>query len=396
MAVIERKVTLLPDPEPREVRHLLISTDDHVIEPPDLFKGRMPKKFADREPRIVVRDGVEYWQLEDQLLGNMGLNAVAGRPPDEWNDEPQRFEDLRAGCWQIEARIRDMDINGIYASVNFPSRVAGFGGARFSELKDPEFGLACVRAWNQWHLEEWAGPHPERIIALQVPWLRDPVVAAEEVRKNAALGFKALSFPEFPMNLQLPSLTSGHWDPLLAACEETETVICLHTGSSSGRMVTWEPDAPGGVHVSLFPACALVTSMNWVWSGACSRFSNLKILLAEGGIGWVPMILDRLDYMVHHAQQAFPGWTGDLTPAETLQRNFWHAVFSDPSTLQLRHRIGIEHITIEADYPHADGTWPDSQPHFAAQLAGLPEDDVRKITYQNAARLFRHPVPEGY
>jgi predicted TIM-barrel fold metal-dependent hydrolase len=397
MTVVERTVTLLPDPEPRAVQNLLISTDDHVVEPPETFEGRMPAAYADRTPKIVEKDGEQFWLLEDQLLGNMGLNAVAGRPPSEWTDEPQRFEDLRPGCYQIDARIKDMDLNGIYASLNFPSRVAGFGGARFSELKDPAFGLACVRAWNQWHLEEWAAPYPERIIPLQVPWLQDPVLAGEEIRANAGLGFKAVSFPEFPVNLGLPSVSSKHWDPFLQACAETETVICLHTGSSSGRMTAVERDAPGGVHVSLFPASALVSAINWLWSGAPSRFPGLKIMMAEGGIGWVPMMLDRLDYMVGHAGQAFPeGWQGDASPAEVLQRNFYHAVFSDPSTLPMRERIGLDHITIEADFPHADGTWPNSQPHFAAMLADLPEADAKKIAHQNAARLFRHPLPAGY
>ena len=124
MATVERTVTLLPDPEPRPVRNLLISTDDHLVEPADMFEGRFSKKLADRAPRIVEENGEQAWLVEDLLLPNMGLNAVAGRPPSEWIDEPQRFEDLRPSCYQIEPRIRDMDINGIYASVCFPSRVA--------------------------------------------------------------------------------------------------------------------------------------------------------------------------------------------------------------------------------------------------------------------------------
>jgi predicted TIM-barrel fold metal-dependent hydrolase len=389
-----RTVTLLPDPEPRAVRNLLISTDDHLVEPPDMFEGRIPAAVAARAPRIIEQDGIEVWAIDDLILPNMGLNAVAGRPPSEWNDEPQRFEDLRPGCWQIDARIKDMDINGIYASVCFPSRVAGFGGARFSELKDAELGFACMRAWNDWHIEEWAGPYPDRIIPIQVPWLCDPEVAADEIRTNAARGFKAVSFPEMPINLGLPSLSSGHWDPFLDACEETETVICLHTGSSSGRMTTTEPDAHHNVHVSLFPASAMIATMNWVWSGACTRFPNLKIMLAEGGMGWVPMMLDRLDYMVDHAGLAFvEGWDDPVAPSEVLQRNFYHAVFSDPSTLSARHRVGIDHITIEVDYPHADGTWPDSQEHFEALLGDLPAEDRNKITHENAAKLFRHPLP---
>src|SRR5215471_12939351 len=138
MSSEDRRVTLLPDPEPREVLNLLISVDDHLVEPPDMFDGRIPAKLKDKTPRIIERNGVTGWLLDENFLPNLGLNAVAGRPPDEWDDEPRAWDDMRPGCWQIDARIKDMDINGVYASVCFPSRVAGFGGARFSELRDQE------------------------------------------------------------------------------------------------------------------------------------------------------------------------------------------------------------------------------------------------------------------
>jgi predicted TIM-barrel fold metal-dependent hydrolase len=394
MTTTERTVTLLPDPEPRAVYNLLISVDDHLVEPANMFEGRLPAKLADDAPHIVYRDGREFWLIEGELIQSGGLNAVAGRPPSEWSDEPVSFSELRPGCYEIEARIRDMDINGVYASVCFPSRLAGFGGARFSECKDPELGLALVRAWNDWHIEEWAGPYPDRIIPVQVPWLLDPAVGADEIRANAARGFKAVSFPEFPVHLTLAPVVSGYWDPFLAACAETETVVCLHTGSSSGRMTAMEPGAPGNLAVTLFPVCAEVSCINWLWSGAPSRFPDLKIMMAEGGIGWVPMMLDRLDYMANHAGLAYvEGWNDEMAPAEVLQRNFYHAIFSDPSTLDQRHRIGIDHILIEADYPHADSTWPNTQAHFQAQLDGLPEDERNMICHGNAAKLFRHPLP---
>jgi predicted TIM-barrel fold metal-dependent hydrolase len=395
-STVDRPVTFIPEPEPRDVRHLIISTDDHIIEPADMFEGRVPSKYKDTAPRIIVVDGVEAWKFEDNVLHNMGLNAVAGRPPSEWNDEPQNYSQLRRGCYDIEARIRDMDLNGVLASINFPSRVAGFGGARFAEADDKSLGLACVKAWNDWHHEAWASRYPDRIIPLQVAWLLDPVIAAEEIRRNAARGFKAVSFPEVPTKLGMPSLRSGYWDPFLAACEETETVICLHTGSS-GHLSDIESDAPRDALVSLFPAYALLTAMSWLWSGACNRFPGLKITLAEGGIGWVPMILDRLNYMDSHAGQAetFDAWDDkSATPAEVLLRNFWFCAFDDPSALLIRDRIGVEKITVEVDYPHADGTWPDTQPFMTELLKDIPANEAEMITWRNAAGLFRHPVAE--
>ena len=96
--------------------------------------------------------------------------------------EPARFDEMRRGCYDIEARVADMDLDGVYATLCFPSLIAGFAGTIFAESKDPELGLACLRAWNDWHIEEWAGPHPDRIIPLQLAWLNDPEIAAADVR----------------------------------------------------------------------------------------------------------------------------------------------------------------------------------------------------------------------
>jgi predicted TIM-barrel fold metal-dependent hydrolase len=223
---------LLPDPEPREATYVLISVDDHVIEPANMFEGRMPSDLAGQAPRLVDYDGGLAWALEDLVLPNFGLNAVAGRPPEEWDDEPQGWDEMRRGCWQIDARIADMDINGVYASVCFPSRIAGFGGARFAEVKNQALGLACVRAWNDWHVEAWAGPYPDRIIPLQVPWLNDPLVAAGEIRRNAERGFRTVTFLDNPPALGLPPVWSEHWDPFFRACEETGTVLSVHICAS--------------------------------------------------------------------------------------------------------------------------------------------------------------------
>ncbi len=393
----EYQTLLLPDPEPRPIRVPVISVDDHLIEPPDLFEGRMPARLVERAPRIVEDEGgMQAWQYEDQLFPNIGLNAVAGRTRQSWSMEPSRFDEMRPGCFDIEARIGDMDINGIWASLCFPSLVAGFCGAVFSRSVDPLLGLACLRAWNDWHLEAWAGPHPERIIPLQLPWLAELETCTAEVARNAGRGFKAVSFPEFPAQLGFPAIFSRDWDPFFAVCEETGTVVCLHTGASAWAPLP-SPGPPFELLPTLFPVNALIAAAEWLWSGVPLRFPDLKIAMSEGGMGWVPMLLDRVDYVLDHSASGSEStaWPSELRPSEVLRRNFWFCTIDDPSVVDLRHRIGIDHIMLESDYPHADSTWPDTQAVLEKTLGHLPDDELRMIAAGNAAALFRHPLPDA-
>jgi predicted TIM-barrel fold metal-dependent hydrolase len=390
----DQSATLLPDPEPRPITVPIISVDDHLIEPADLFEGRLPSGLQDEAPRVVEAAGTQSWIFEERLYPNIGLNAVAGRPQSEWSMDPARFDQMRPGCFDIDERVADMDRAGIWASLCFPSLVSGFCGAVYSRARDGALGLACLRAYNDWHHEVWAARHPERIIPLQLPYLADIDVATSEVRSNAERGFKAVSFPEFPAQLGLPSIFTRHWDPFFAACEETRTVVCLHTGASSWAPLP-SPDPPFELLPTLFPVNALVAAGEWLWSGVPLRFPGLDIAMSEGGIGWVPMLMDRADYVLGHSASGreSTAWPSTMRPSEVLQRNFWFCSIDDPSAVALRHTIGVDHIMVESDYPHADSTWPDTQAVLAATWGAIPEAELRAVAGANAARLFRHELP---
>lgn len=388
-----REVTFLPDP-PRRPRHFpLISVDDHVVEPAHLFEGRLPRAWADRAPRVVEEaNGDQVWLFEHIRESHTGLNAVVGRPIEECGFEPTRFDAMRRGAWDPVARVADMDINGVYASLNFPSALSGFAGQRFQLGIDPQLALAVVRAWNDWMLEEWAATDPDRFIPCQLPWLLDPQVAAEEIRRNAERGFKAVSFTEGPEKLGLPSLHTGYWEPLMQACEDTGTVVCLHVGSSSTIPET-SPDAPPDTIGVLFFAYAMFYAVDWLYSMIPVRHPQLKICLSEGGTGWVAGLLDRLDHILRY-HVLYGTWKGiDLTPAEVLQRNFSFCAIDDPSSFLQVDRIGAERLMVEADYPHLDSTWPDTQSLLQRHLAHLPAATIDLICWGNASRIFRHPVP---
>ncbi|HUC36501.1 MAG TPA: amidohydrolase family protein [Acidimicrobiales bacterium] len=381
----------LPEPAQREVRFSVISVDDHVVEPPDTFEGRVPGSLAERAPRIVeTPEGHQVWEFEGERYTQVGMNAVAGRRPETYSLEPFRFDQMRPGCYDVDARVKDMEINGVWASVNFPSQITGFCGRVYFDAKDRELGLACVRAWNDWLYEAWYERYPDRIVPLGITYLSDPQVAADEIRRNAARGFTSVTLPERPHEIGLPSLWDrAHWDPIIEAVVETDTVVSLHVGSS-GLM----PSPPGGpalqLGATLFGQLSLTACAEWLWSGYPLHNPGLKIAMSEGGIGWVAMLLDRLDNMVDRSGYG-RGWK--LRPSEVLQRNFWFCTLDDPSTIDTRHRIGIGHVMVEVDYPHGDSTWPDTQDVIEKYWGHLPASELRAICCENAAALYRHPLP---
>src|SRR5260370_5867180 len=282
-------VTFLPDPPRAPRRYTVISADDHIVERPDTFTGRLPRKFADRAPKVVdTAHGGQTWVYDGQELPKVGFNAVVGRPVSEYGFEPVRFDEMRRGAWDIHARVKDMDLNGIYASLNFPSFLPGFAGQRLQQVtKDRDLALASVRAWNDWHLDVWAGSYPDRIIPCQLPWLLDPELGARMIHENAERGFHAVTFSENPAMLGFPSIHSGHWDPLMAACAETGTVVNLHIGSSGTSPSTTHDAPPDGAGVLCF-AYAITAAVDWLYSGMCTRYPSLKICRPACGLAGLP------------------------------------------------------------------------------------------------------------
>jgi predicted TIM-barrel fold metal-dependent hydrolase len=378
---------------------ILVSVDDHVVEPPHLFEAHLPQRWQDVAPRMVRRDdGTDVWQYEGKEIVNIGLNAVAGRPPDEYGMEPTSLHEMRPGCYDIHERVRDMDANGVLGSMCFPS-FPNLCGQLFSRSKDKEAALAILQAYNDWHVEEWCGTYPGRFIPLMLPPIWDPPAMADEVRRMAAKGCHAVTFSENPEKLKLPSLHSDHWDPFWQACSDEGTIVCLHIGSSSSLVITAQ-DAPIDVLITLQPVNIVQAAADLMWSPVLRKFPDLRVALSEGGIGWIPYFLERLDwiYTRHHA------WTGQdfggRLPSDVFRERIVTCFIDDPTGIAIRDRVGIDSICWEADYPHSDSTWPTSPEYLMKSLDGVPDAEIDKITYQNAMRHFRfdpfaeHPKAE--
>ncbi len=392
MLTIERPAALLPDPGERSVFCPVISVDDHVLEPADIF-DRVPANLRDRAPHLVRGDrNRPLWVIDGQTYPIGGTNGAAGRPMTEWNAYSLDFNEFRRGVYDVDARIDDMDGNGVWASLNFPSIPWGFAGRTFFAMRDPEVGLACLRAYNDWVLEDWCGSHPSRFIPCQISWMADPEIAAADIRRNAERGFRCVSFSENPEGLGLPSIYSPTWDPFFAACEETETVVNLHVGSS-GTIHQPSTESPREARVALFPVNGIETLIDWLFARIPTRFPNLKIVLSEAGVSWVPMAMERISKV--HGQAAVTGdWRpDDPDPIELVHRNFYFTSIEDPSAFRLLDIIGEDKVMVEVDYPHGDSTWPNTQELLRRDLASLERSVVEQVCFRTAAALYRHPLP---
>jgi len=249
----------------------IISVDDHLIEHPRVWSDRLASKHADDLPQIIEDEkGHHIWKYEGNLYPYIGLNAVAGKEPKDFGMEPVRYDDMIPGCYDPVARIADMDIDGVQAALCFPS-FPGFGGGVFQRAKDKALALDCVRAWNDFAIDEWAAAAPDRYIPLAILPTWDPQLSADEIRRTAAMGARTVSFPDSPVPLGLPSFHSAEWEPVWNACEETDTPLALHFGSGSfvpgfsfsshalAPQGSPAPDSPFAVAIALF-------ATNLMWS----------------------------------------------------------------------------------------------------------------------------------
>jgi predicted TIM-barrel fold metal-dependent hydrolase len=370
---------------------ILVSVDDHVVEPPDMFDGHLASKWRDVAPRVVRRDdGTDVWLYEGREIPNIGLNAVAGRPPEEYGMEPTSYDEMRPGTYDIHERVRDMDANGVLGSLCFSS-FPNLCGQLFARSKDKDAALAILQAYNDWHVDEWCGAYPGRFIPLMLPPIWDPQLMGAEVRRMAAKGCHAVSFSENPAKLKLPSLHSDHWDPFWAACEDEGTIVCLHIGSSSSLVITAD-DAPVDVLITLQPINIVQAAADLMWSPVLRKFPTLKLALSEGGIGWIPYFLDRLDwiYTRHRA------WTGQdygaSLPSEVFRSRIVTCFIDDPAGVAALDRMAVDSVCWEADYPHSDSTWLVSPETLWATIApaGLDDATIDDITHRNAMRHFRY------
>ena len=305
----------------------IISVDDHVVEPPHVWQTWLPEKYRERGPRVERKrwgsfkhlSGAKYdmvedpegewgdaWYYDDELIyvqKKFVAIPQASTTLDEHGnivfDRTQMtmtattFDEMRKGCWDRDERVKDLTLNYTDGSLPFPT-FPRFCGQTFYEGKDKELGLACVKANNDWMVEEWCEPSGGVNIPLCIIPLWDAELAAAETKRNAERGVRAIAFSEMPTRLKLPSINTDYWDPLWQVCNDYGVTVCMHVGSSSSNPVA-SPDSNKAVGVTLGFNNAIASLADWLFSGNLLRFPKLKLAYSEGQIGWIPYILERAD-----------------------------------------------------------------------------------------------------
>ncbi|MHB1486830.1 MAG: amidohydrolase family protein [Acidimicrobiales bacterium] len=387
---------------------MIVSVDDHVVEPAHVWQTWLPEKFRERGPR-VERHGLgdmrylggttyqisfdeagpqaDCWIFEDLIVPHKRHVAAVGFDRDDMGLVPITYDEMRPGCYEPKARVGDMLDNWVEVSLSFPT-FPRFCGQTFTEAKDRQLGLACIKAYNDWMVEEWCGDSGGHLAPLCIIPLWDADLAAAEVRRNAERGVRAVCFSEIPPHLGLPSIHSGFWDPLFAECQATSTVVCMHIGSSS-KMPATSSDAPPAVQATLSFGNAMSSLSDFLFSGVLVRFPDLKLAYSEGQIGWIPYILERADdvWREHRA------WAGvrDIVPdppSTYYYRQVFGCFFRDRHGIDSLVRVGVDNATFETDYPHTDSTWPDTKAVAMDLMKGLDTETVYKLMRGNAIRML--------
>jgi predicted TIM-barrel fold metal-dependent hydrolase len=383
----------------------IISVDDHVVEPAHLWQTWLPSKHRERGPKVELLPTGEVKMVDGRYIEHPGTSgklcawwnydgsyfslkryiAAVGFPPEEVDMYPITYDEMRPGCWKPSERIKDMEMNGVEASLCFPN-YPRFCGQIFSEAPDKELALACIKAYNDWMVNEWCGDSGGRLIPLIIVPLWDADLAADEIRRNAARGVRAVAFSELPPWLGLPSIHSGYWDPFFRACDETGTVISMHIGSGTKTLQT-SADAPASIGATMIFTNSAASMLDYLMSDVLKTFPNLKLLYAECQIGWIPYVLERADDIWRTHLWSHKTAHPEL-PSTYYKDRIYSCFFKDEVGVLLLDRIGVDQVCFETDYPHQDGTWPNSKQVADHLFGNLDPDTVHKLARGNAAKLL--------
>ena len=369
------------------VSEIVISAVDHVIEHPKVWTERVSKtKWGDRIPHMDRRgDGRDYWVVDGRKFSMSAIAGVGALLSDRAG-VANRWDDIPKPAYDPAARLEAMDHDGIRYAVLYPM-FAGFSGERLAAVADADLALACVQAYNDWIIDEWAA-HSDRFVPLCLVPITPVDAAVLEIKRSIANGHKGVIFAAVPMHLrEVPHINGPEYDPVWSICEELDVPLCFHAGSSDKLRFPWAPalnwEMAAALEAVTRPASAVFDLVNTLFSRILLRFPKLKVVFAESTAAWGTFLLEYADHQYEQDHCHY-----ELKPSEMFRRQCFLTTWYDPLQSRARH-LGPTNILWAANFPMANSTWPESQAFIERCCAGLDEHERRQILSGNAAKLYK-------
>lgn len=374
----------------RQIDFPIIDADAHVQEPPDLWQSRVPAALRDRAPRVEHTEHGDFWVFDaGKVKQPVALTVAAGLSFLDFQPFGRKYDEIRPGAFDPQARLRDMEIDGIYAQVLYPS-VTLLGARTYSD--DRELQLACVRAYNEWLCEfcEGSGGRLVPQAILPTTGLEDSIAelrwAIEQDMRGAVIS--RMPSGEFEY--------SAADDPFFALCEEAGMPVVVHIGSflrpNPGEQKRGWNDLGflGSAGAIKAGSHTLPVASDLLFSGMFDKFPDLALVLVEANIGWIPTLLEQTDDMFYRFR-FFTGAPDKMQgmPSDVFHRHFWATFMMDTVGVELRHRLNIDQIMWSTDFPHSGSDWPNSRRTLDRLFHGVPMAEVRKMLHDNVKRLYR-------
>jgi len=378
----------------------IIDVDTHVTETPDLWTSRAPAGMRDRMPHTVTgSDGIMRWVMgEGRPLAPVGMTATAGRG--SFKHPPKTFEEMHPGAYNARERLKYMDQMGIWAMVMYPN-VGGFGAQAFLKLNDPELMLTCVQIYNDWQ-SEWASADSRRLLPITSIPFWDVDAAVKEVQRCAAKGHKGILFTGEPQYYGKPLLGDPHWNPLWEVACDLDLPISFHIGSGDmaeglarNRVKTYGPMAAfTEMAVDIFLHNAMQLN-DLLMSGVLMRYPKIKFVSVESGIGWIPFVLEAMDYQFQGNSVSEENPKFEMLPSEYFARNIYACYwFEQTAPRRLIDKIGVDNIMFETDFPHPTSLYGEEvHARIKSGLSDCDESVRRKILWENGQKLYRVTEP---
>lgn len=378
--------------------HRVIDVDTHLTEPPDTWTRSFPASLHDKVPHIERVDGVDQWMVSGERIGAPGYYSMAGHDGVMPLSTPRTYDDIDPSMYDAKARLAFLDAEGVDAQILYPN-VGGFGNGYFLRLGDRELVAQCVRAYNDF-LTDWCSAGVDRLIPIAAVPFWDLDLAIDEIGRCLDMGHRAINFCNQPQDYGQPPLASTHWDPIWATVQEAGVPVSFHVGG--GSMGTQFEDTAGMGWMTNFAKVSSMIFMDnmrcmadLIFGGMCHRFPDVKFVSVESGVGWIPGALETFDWQWNNGGVRDEHPEYDLTPSEYFRRQVYGCFWFERESAQFAISQYPDNIMFESDYPHPTCMHPGPRTaavrprEYASEvLAGLPDDVVRKVLWDNAAGVY--------